>query len=87
MSAYFLNPNESARRVKEIRDLHGMTQKAIGEMAEVAAATVCRIENGYINEMAYKIIIAICQALDISVGYILCWTDEMRTFSGGRFRY
>ena len=81
------NPYSIGRRIRECRERVKLTQQDVGILSGVSAPTVSRIETGHVNEIGYGILVAIAEGLDVSLGYLLCIIDEIRTFSGKPYLY
>jgi transcriptional regulator with XRE-family HTH domain len=64
-----------------------LTQKEIEEMCSISATTVSRAENGYVYYISYGNLEIIAEAIDTSLDYLLCRTNEIKTYEGGAYQY
>jgi transcriptional regulator with XRE-family HTH domain len=62
-------------RIKELRELDGMTQTELGEYLDVQAAAVSKYENGDVALTA-EIIKNLCKIFNVSSDYLLHISDE-----------
>ena len=66
-----------AQRVREVRKLHGETQKMLGEVIDTKANNVSEIESGKKATTAEKIA-KICRHYRVSADYLLGLSDDPR---------
>ena len=59
-----------ARRIKETRQEKGLTQEYLAQAADVNTSHISNIENGR-SKISLTTLVNICNALDVSVDYIL----------------
>lgn len=80
---------EIAKRFLSCRKLVELTQDDVVQLAkeEVSATTVSRLENGKVYEICLGKIYRVAEAIDVHPDYLLCHTDEIRTFRGGLYLY
>lgn len=64
-----------ARRVKELREQRGWTQQDLAQKLHVARATVASWEIGK-NEPSGEMLLKIAQVFDVSIDYLLGFTDD-----------
>lgn len=62
--------SEFAIRLKEARDGAGMSQKEVADAVGVTPSAYANYEQGT-REPAFKVLVKICEALDISADYLL----------------
>jgi transcriptional regulator with XRE-family HTH domain len=88
-SVYPNCPKKIGRRFKSCRKKVMLTQKAIEEMYSgfISTGTVSRAENGHVYEIAYGYLEIIAKAIDVSLDYLLCRTDKLKTYAGGPYLY
>jgi transcriptional regulator with XRE-family HTH domain len=56
-------------------------------MCSISATTVSRAENGYVYYISYGNLEIIAEAIDTSLDYLLCRTNEIKTYEGGAYQY
>ena len=66
-----------AQRVREVRKLHGETQKMLGEFIDTKANNVSEIESGKKTTTSEKIA-KLCRHYNVSADYLLGLTDDPR---------
>ena len=66
-----------AQRVREVRKLHGETQKMLGEVIDTKANNVSEIESGKKTTTSEKIA-KLCRHYNVSADYLLGLTDDPR---------
>ena len=66
-----------AQRVREVRKLHGETQKMLGEVIDTKANNVSEIESGKKPTTSEKIA-KLCRHYNVSADYLLGLTDDPR---------
>ena len=66
-----------AQRVREVRKLHGETQKMLGEVIDTKANNVSEIESGKKTTTSEKIA-KLCRHYNVSADYLLGLSDDPR---------
>lgn len=56
----------------------GLTQQALGQLAQVSPFTIARIEQGRAPQIMTGVLIRLSQVLEVSTDYVLGLTDEPR---------
>lgn len=65
-------------RVQELREAKGLTQQALGELADVRQATISEIESGKKQRVDLGILERLANALGVQPGELLERTDTKR---------
>lgn len=65
------------RRVKEMREKRGMSQRRLAKVAEVSSATISRIEGGQVKDLSGEALKNIATALGVPVDYLVGRTDRV----------
>ena len=65
------------QRVREVRKLHGETQKMLGEVIDTKANNVSEIESGKKTTTSEKIA-KLCRHYNVSADYLLGLSDDPR---------
>ena len=68
------------RRLKELRNAHGMTQVDLGNLLHSSGAVISTYENG--REPSYDILVNIAKIFDVSIDYLLGKSAVKRIDSG-----
>lgn len=66
-------------RIKELREMYGIGQEALAHFVNSTQQTISRIENGW-SVPSSDLIINIAKHFHVSTDYVLCLSDEMRTY-------
>lgn len=65
------------KRIKQLRENTDVTLKDMANDIGVSEATVQRYENGKIQELPYKAIIAYAKKFSVHPSYIMGWSDKV----------
>lgn len=69
--------NITAERIKALRLQRGMTQQELGEKIGVKKAAINKYETGLVVNLKRSTIGLLAEALGVSPGYLMGWTDDM----------
>lgn len=68
--------NEIGERIKQLRISKNMSAETLGSIVGVAKTSIYRYESGYIEKMPTSTAEKIAKALNVSVAYLMGWTDN-----------
>lgn len=64
-------------RVRSLRQRQGLTQRQLGQRANLPHNSISRIESGQSPDITTKTLIALARALDVSADYLLGLSPRM----------
>lgn len=64
------------KRIKELREKHGMSQVDLADKISVSKQTLYKYENGIITNIPSDKIESIAKVFNISPSYLMGWKDE-----------
>lgn len=68
--------NTIGARIKQLRLSKNMSAETLGQMVGVAKTSIYRYETGFIEKIPTTVIEKLSKALNVSVAYLMGWTDE-----------
>ncbi len=82
---------ELGKKIRQLRELKGLSQQNLSESVDISQKSLSRIENGQ-NSPTFELITKICQELDIELHQLLDFSDQTifnsytLNQSGGEFK-
>lgn len=68
-----------AKRLKECRELRGLSYQELADKTSVAKSTIQRYEKGFIKKVPVETVKIIANALNVDAGYLMGWNDNKPT--------
>jgi transcriptional regulator with XRE-family HTH domain len=69
-------PTQFGRRLKALREQRGLSQSELGEKAGVKEMIISHFETGARPAASAATLVKLANALDVSIDYLLCRTDD-----------
>lgn len=74
-----MSESELSRKIRDLRQLHGLTLEQIAQQVGVGRSTVRKWETGLISNMRRDKIAKLAAALHTTPGYLMGWEDDPST--------
>jgi transcriptional regulator with XRE-family HTH domain len=75
-------PSEFGKRLKEVRELRGLTQAELAERAKMTAVQISHFETGIKPSASAVTLVKLGDALSVTIDYLLGRTNEMHAVGG-----
>lgn len=74
-----MSESDLSRKIRDLRQLHGLTLEQIAQQVGVGRSTVRKWETGLISNMRRDKIAKLAAALHTTPGYLMGWEDDPST--------
>lgn len=75
-------PSEFGKRLKQVREIRGLTQEDLAERAGLTAVLISHYETGVKPGASAITLVKLADALSVTIDYLLGRTNEMKAIGG-----